>query len=147
MSTLEQTLRPMCVEGAELIRKPLPVYPHCMMVWSEQEGMEMVQRMGSGRAVLLQGHGATMAGNSLEQVVMGMFNLEEQAKMNYLAYCAEGPGHKSIPEPLLEEWFTRPPQEELPHFKSLMQEIGGNPPRNGPWLYYRERAIAALKGM
>ena len=32
LSTLDVTLRPMCQEGAELVRRPLPVYPHSRTV-------------------------------------------------------------------------------------------------------------------
>ena len=69
MSVLQSTLVPMCQEGIQLVRKPLPVYPHVKTVQSDEEGMEVAETMGSSRAIILQGHGATTAGKSLEQSV------------------------------------------------------------------------------
>src|SRR6266511_1562477 len=116
MGVLGATLRPMCNEGIELVRRPLPVYPHNKIILSDEEGMEVVQAMGDGPVVLLFGHGATTAASSLDQAVMAMLNLEEQARMNWIAYCAAGPNHPFIPEHLIEEGRNRPQLPDLPHF-------------------------------
>src|SRR5207248_1122927 len=76
MSVLQSTLVPMCQEGIQLVRKPLPVYPHVKTVWSEEEGMEVAKTLGSNRAILLYGHGATTCGASLEEAVTSMLLLE-----------------------------------------------------------------------
>ena len=144
MSVLEETLVPMCQEGAELVRRPLPVYPHSKTVWSEEEGMELVQVMGSAKACIMRGHGATMTGRSVEDSVLSMLALEEQARMNYWAVAAMGSDHKRVPEEYLVELETRAPQHEYPHFKELMRRIGGNPPRNGVWNSYKARVTAGM---
>jgi ribulose-5-phosphate 4-epimerase/fuculose-1-phosphate aldolase len=137
MSVLQKTLVPMCQEGSQFVRTPLPVHPRARTVWSNEDGMELAEGLGDGRAILMIGHGATMTGDSLEQSVLGMVQLEEQARMNYLAYCAEGPNHGQVADELLQEGIDRPRQDEYPHFTGLMRQIGGNPKRDGPWNYYR----------
>ena len=139
MTVLEETLVPMCQEGIELVREPLPIYPHTKTVWSEAEGMELVQVMGDNKAALMRGHGATMTGATLEDSVTSMLRLEEQARMNYWGLLAKGSDHPRIPDELVDEVFNRPAQSEWPHFKELMNRIGGNPPRNGVWNSYRKK--------
>ena len=139
MTVLEETLVPMCQEGNELVSTPLPVYPHTKTVWSEEEGMELVETLGDRKAVLMRGHGATVTGRSTSDAVLSMLQLEEQARMNYWAVVAQGSDHKRIPEAYLEEIQNRPRQDEYPHFAELMRRIGGNPPRNGVWNSYRKK--------
>jgi ribulose-5-phosphate 4-epimerase/fuculose-1-phosphate aldolase len=135
MSVLQATLVPMCQEGIQLVRKPLPVYPHVKTVTSEEEGMDVAQRLGAGRAIILQGHGASTVGKSLEESVTTMLQLEEQAKMNWFAYCAAGPDHPRIPDELIDEMTNRTPVEELPHFKAAMNEETRRL-EGGVWAYY-----------
>ena len=47
MSVLQATLVPMCQEGIQLVRRPLPVYPHVKTVWSDEEGMEVASLLGT----------------------------------------------------------------------------------------------------
>ena len=72
------------------MRHTLPIYPHVKTIQSDAEGMEVANLLGDSRAMLLLGHGAVTTGKSLSEAVMGMAQLEEQARMNYLAYCAQG---------------------------------------------------------
>jgi L-fuculose-phosphate aldolase len=135
MSMLTGTLHPMCQEGAQLVHKPLPVYPHMKTVQSDEEGMEVAGLLGEGRAMLLRGHGAVTVGRALSESVLGMAQLEEQARMNYLAYCAEGKGYSYAADDLLTEMTDRTPLYEQPHFKDVLQ--GRPPQRDGIWAYHR----------
>ena len=119
MSLLRVRIRPMCNEGAQLVRNPLPVYPDWKTVWTEEEGAEVARTLGDAKAIIFHGHGATTVGRSLEQAVMGMWGLEEQAKMNWHAYCAVGSDYPSISDDLMDEKFNRSDISELPHFKGV----------------------------
>ena len=134
MSVLQATLVPMCQEGIQLVRKPLPVYPHVKTVISDEDGKEVAQLLGNNRAIILQGHGATTVGQTLEQSVMAMLQLEEQAKMNWYGYCAAGPDHPRIPDALIDEMTNRVPFEQLPHFQDVMGHA--NRLEGGVWDYY-----------
>ena len=83
LTTLGQPIKPMCQEGIQLVRKPLPVYPHVKTIQTDAEGMEVAALIKGSKAMLLQGHSATTTGNDLEEAVMNMLQLEEQARMNY----------------------------------------------------------------
>jgi ribulose-5-phosphate 4-epimerase/fuculose-1-phosphate aldolase len=135
MSMLTGTLHPMCQEGAQLVRKPLPIYPHMKTVQSDEEGMEVAGLLGQGRAMLLRGHGAVTVGHSLSESVLGMAQLEEQARMNYLAYCAEGKGYSYAADDQLTEMTDRTPLYEHPHFRDVLK--GRAPQRDGIWAYHR----------
>ena len=74
MSTLGRTLKPMCQEGIDIVARPLPMYPHAKTVVTDEEGEEVGRLIGDSRAVLLQGHGATTTGASLEEAVMTMLS-------------------------------------------------------------------------
>ncbi len=135
MSVLQKSLVPMCLEGLQLVRQPLPVYPHNNIILTDEEGTEVATTLGDNKIVLLLGHGAATTGAALSESVINMFQLEEQAKMNWYAYCAAGPDHPRIPEEMIAEGDGRIQVHELPHLKEL---FGGNPApqNNGVWLHY-----------
>ena len=143
MSVLEQPLMPICQEGIQMVREPLPVYPHVKTVWSDDEGTEVARLMGSAPAIILQGHGATTAGARLSETVLGMARLEEIARLNYLAYCAAGPNHPRIADALIEEMTDRPNVYTLSHFADEVRE-SGRPRTDGVWDYYAEVVSAQL---
>src|SRR5262245_18903770 len=90
MSVITGSLKPMRQEGTQLVRDPLPIYPHVKTIQTDAEGMEVATLLGKSPAMLLRGHGAVTTGSKLSEAVMGMAQLEEQAQLNYLAYCAQG---------------------------------------------------------
>jgi ribulose-5-phosphate 4-epimerase/fuculose-1-phosphate aldolase len=138
MSVLTGSLKPMRQEGAELVRHTLPIYPHVKTIQSDTEGMELANLLGDSRAILLRGHGAVTTGKNLSEAVMGMARLEEQAQMNYLAYCAQGKDYTYLGDDLLDEMVNRPPLYEQPHFKDV---LSGRPPqRDGIWNYQKRAA-------
>lgn len=138
MGILGATLTPMCNEGIELVRKPLPMWPHNKIILSDEEGQEVTDAMGDGNAVLLFGHGATTAAQSVDQAVMNMWLLEEQARMNWIAYCAAGPNHPFIPEHLIEEGKNRPQLPDLAHFADSFGSGKQRANVNGNWMYYSD---------
>ena len=142
MGVLQRDLVPMCLEGIDLVRKPLPVYPHVRIIHTQEEGTEVARHLGAEKVVLLYGHGAVTAGASLEDSVMSMARLEEQARMNYYAFSAMGPDHPRISEALINEITDRPPIWELDHFK---EALGGElPEMAGGWNYHVTEAARGL---
>lgn len=138
MSVLTGSLKPMRQEGAQIVRDPLPIYPHVKTIQSDAEGMEVAKLLGDRRAMLLRGHGAVTTGSSLSEAVMGMAQLEEQARLNYLAYCAEGKDYTYLPNELVDEMENRTPLYEQPHFKDVLK--GRAPQRDGTWNYQKRAA-------
>jgi len=138
MSILTGALKPMCQEGAQLVRRRLPIYPHVKTIQSDAEGMEVASLLGDSSAILLLGHGAVTTGKSLSEAVMDMAHLEEQARLNYLAYCAEGKDYSSLTGDLVDEMSNRPPLYEHPHFKDVLK--GRAPKRDGTWNYQKRAA-------
>ncbi|MPZ15470.1 MAG: hypothetical protein GEU73_13790, partial [Chloroflexi bacterium] len=142
MSVLQVTLVPMCQEGIQIVRKPLPVYPHVKTVLSAEEGQEVASLLGDNRAIILRGHGASTAGRNLSEAVMTMLQLEEQARMNWYAYCAAGPDHPRISDELIDEMTNRTPLGELPHFKEVLE--GAASLEGGVWDYYSDKVARDL---
>jgi ribulose-5-phosphate 4-epimerase/fuculose-1-phosphate aldolase len=136
MSILQARLMPMCQEGAQLISNEIPVYPHVKTIQTDEEGIEVATLINGGPVLLLEGHGATTTGSSLEESVMNMLWLEEQARMNWYAYCAAGPDHRSIPAENVAEMSGRTPLAELPHFVEPMKDH--TPSVGGVWTYYSQ---------
>ena len=138
MSVLTGSLKPMRQEGAQLLRHPLPIYPHVKTIQSDAEGMEVANLLGESQAMLLRGHGAVTTGKSLSEAVMSMAHLEEQAQMNYLAYCAQGKDYTYLQTGVLDEMLNRTPLSEQPHFKDVLK--GREPQRDGTWNYQKRAA-------
>jgi L-fuculose-phosphate aldolase len=103
MSLLGVRLRPMCNEGRGIVKDPLPVFEHSRLILNEEDGMGVVNVLGKGNAALLRGHGAVCVGRNMEAAVMTVFNLEEQAKMNWYAYCAKGDDYQGIHDNEIED--------------------------------------------
>lgn len=143
MSVLGKTLRPMSNSGAQLVRKPVPVYPHSKLILTDKDGSGVASMLGESRAILLKGHGAATTGTSLQESVTAMLHLEEQAMLNTYAYNLAGPDHPFMSEEMLNEARSQPRYEELPHFKDSY-----DPARkltNGFWAYYTEKAAKELE--
>ena len=120
MSVLNATMTPSGNSGNELVRRPIPVYPHMKTIQSEEDGMGVAKTLGAGRTVLLRGHGAvTTSTRSVAQAVMAMAQLE-QGEWNYYAFTAEGPDHTHLSDDYLNEVTNHTPIWELPHFKAVL---------------------------
>ena len=138
MSVLTGSLKPMRQEGAQMLRQPLPIYPHVKTIQSDAEGMEVASLLGDSEAILLRGHGAVTTGTKISDAVMGMAHLEEQAQMNYLAYCAQGKDYTFLQGDVLDEMLNRTPLSEHAHFKDVLK--GRQPNRDGTWNYQKRSA-------
>jgi len=139
MSVLQVDLGPMCIEGMQLFSKPLPVFPSPRLIIREEDGVEVAKLMGDADAILLQGHGAATAGADLEDAVMNMLYLEEQARMNWYAYCAAGPKHATITaEQSAEFGANMRAMRDQPHLKPEVAPTPRKP--SGVWKHY-ERLI------
>ncbi|HTE86329.1 MAG TPA: class II aldolase/adducin family protein [Dehalococcoidia bacterium] len=144
LSVLGKDFRPMCAEGSRLVIDPIPVYPRQKIITTDEEGTEVARLLGHGSVELLFGHGAVTAGDSMERSVSSMIQLEHQAHMNYLAYCAAGRGHPSVPRELvLEGAASAGSQFDLPHFKQSIEKAGA-PLYGGVWQAWYEDAAAQL---
>jgi ribulose-5-phosphate 4-epimerase/fuculose-1-phosphate aldolase len=140
LTVIGAPIRPMCQEGIGQVRQPLPVYPHVAPVLSDAEGMEVARLLGDGTAVLLEGHGATTVGANLEQAVMNMINLEEQARMTWYAYSAAGPNHRYIPDANVAEVSNVATANQLPHLKDVMSQRPAGRRVGGVYAHYSELA-------
>ena len=145
MGILQTQLRPMCLEGMQLVNKPLPVFASPRLIVTEKDGIEVAQTLGDGRAILLQGHGAATVGSNLEDSFMTMFQLEEQARMNWYAYCAAGPDHGyTPPEKVAEHSANSRLISEQPHLKPE-QPRAGRREAGGVWAYYTHLALMQME--
>jgi len=145
MTVLGASIHPMCQEGIQQVSRPLPVYPHVAPVLSDEEGMEVARLLGDSSAVLLEGHGATTVGATLEQAVMNMINLEEQARMNWYAWCAAGPNHRFIPDTNVAEVSNVSRAAELPHLRDVMSRRGDGQRPGGVYAHYSDLADRRLR--
>lgn len=136
MSVLGQGLVPMCKEGFQLVADEIPVYPHMKIVNSDEEGTALAAVLGDSPVAVMTGHGAVTAGSSLEEALINMMLLEEQAKMNWYACCALGPNHPRIADELIDEARNAPGFWDLPHFRAT--HTSGKPRRDGLWKHYMD---------
>ena len=142
MTTFEKELRPMAQEGAALVSKPIPLMQQMKIISTHEEGEEVARLLGDGDIVLLRGHGAvTVSTRSVQQCVMNMAHLEHQARLNYLAMCAGGINHPSIPL----ELALQPSLGDPPHIAARVANIeGARQAGEGIWGYFRELVTADM---
>ena len=135
LSVLELPIRPMRIEGMQLLAKPLPVFPSPRLIIREEDGAELAATIGDSPAVLLRGHGVATTGQSMEEALMAMLQIEEQAMVNYYATCAVGPDHGFISPELMKEFGENMrrmrEQEHLQPWEEWTPQQPG-----GVWQYY-----------
>lgn len=124
MSILGTGIFPMCQgQGIEILKQDVPTLRKYKIIQSEEEGMQVAETLGNNKAILLLGHGVVTVGRAPDDVVISTLGLEEQAKMNWYAYCAAGPNYPKIPEDLVQENFYRGiSYDDLPHFRGAGAE-------------------------
>lgn len=103
LSALGRTVKPMRLEGSQLLAEPLPVYPHAKVVVEREDAEEVVVALGARPAVLMQGHGVLAVGRGAGHVATMVLNLEEQAHMNWLALAVGGEREIDAAQPLFQE--------------------------------------------
>jgi len=143
MSVLGKTIKPMSNSGGQLVRTPIPTYPHSKLILTDKDGSEVAETLGMGKAVLLKGHGAATAGVSLQESVTSMLHLEEQAMMNTYAAGIVGLEHPFMSDEILDEARNQPKYEELDHFKDSYDPSVRVP--NGFWTYYTDKMAREIK--
>jgi ribulose-5-phosphate 4-epimerase/fuculose-1-phosphate aldolase len=139
MSVLQEQLGPMCIEGMQLFNEPLPMFPSPRLIIREEDGVEVTKLLGKREAILLQGHGAATVGADMEDSITNMLHLEEQARMNYLAFCAAGKDHPVItPEQRAEFGQNARRLGEQEHLKPEVKPTARKP--SGVWVHYSKLA-------
>lgn len=62
-----------------------PIFPSPRLIYTLQDGAELVQTLGNRKAVLMQGHGITTVGEGIEQTTANAIYLERTAYMQWVA--------------------------------------------------------------
>src|SRR5438477_12470971 len=77
--------------GMALALEGLSIFPRSVTIVNDELGSEFAETMGEKSACLLLGHGITTAGKSVEESTQISLNLQELARMNYMAYAIGKP--------------------------------------------------------
>jgi len=150
MSVLGKRIRPMRNEGGRLVQKKIPTYPHSKLILTDEDGSGVAETLRShGKVALLKGHGAVTTGANLEESVINMVQLEEQAHLNAWAVSMVGADHPFTSDELLGEAAAQPPFWQVPHFGMTAPPARG--PRgtgdfrgHGLWAYYVDKVSKGL---
>jgi ribulose-5-phosphate 4-epimerase/fuculose-1-phosphate aldolase len=62
-----------------------PLFPSARLIYTVKDGVELSRSLGDRMAVLMQGHGITTVGESVEQAVSNAIYLERTAYMQWVA--------------------------------------------------------------
>jgi ribulose-5-phosphate 4-epimerase/fuculose-1-phosphate aldolase len=142
MTVLGQNIKPMAQEGAPLVTRSFPMLRQTKTIQTDEEGQQVAKLLGDGEVLLLLGHGAvTVSTRSVEGSVMTMAHLEHQARLNYLAICAAGFDHPSIPLELANAVGTGPTP---PHIAARQAQFGGERGGGGLWAYFEEVVSSSM---
>ena len=139
MSVLQEQLGPMCIEGMPLFANTIPMFPSPRLIIHEKDGVEVARLMADHAAIMLQGHGAATVGGDMEDAMVNMLHLEEQARMNYLAFCAAGRDHPVLSPEQRAAFVAN--MRSMPDADHLKPEIAPTPRKpSGIWHHYAARA-------
>jgi L-fuculose-phosphate aldolase len=139
MSVLQEQLGPMCIEGQQLFNQPLPMFPSPRLIIREEDGVEVAKLLGDREAILLKGHGAATVGADMEDAVTNMLYLEEQARMNHLAFSVAGRDHPVLSREERAEFAQN--MRLLGEQAHLKPEVAPTPRKpSGIWVHYARQA-------
>jgi ribulose-5-phosphate 4-epimerase/fuculose-1-phosphate aldolase len=83
---LERPILPMQGVMAQVVRQgAIPIYHSARKVTTSEQGAEVARILGDKAIVHLQNHGVTIAGTTVEEVVINAIWLEHQAKLTWWA--------------------------------------------------------------
>jgi ribulose-5-phosphate 4-epimerase/fuculose-1-phosphate aldolase len=68
-----------------------PILPSPRLIYTVQDGAEVVQTLGDRKALLLQGHGIVTVGEGVEEATSNAVYLERTAYMQWVASCLGAP--------------------------------------------------------
>lgn len=98
-------LRPIYNQAAAFAPET-PIFPSPRLIYTVQDGKEICQTLGDHTAMLLQGHGIIVVGDSLEYATVHAIYLERTAYMQWVA--------SSVGKPVIM------PQKEIDYMKENM---------------------------
>lgn len=105
VSSVGLEMRPVHSAGAVQL-DPIPVYEDYdpeggMLITTDAEGDDLADVLGEGRALMLRGHGAVVAGETITEAVLASLRLEYNARLLYHQACIGEPWY--LPGERLED--------------------------------------------
>ena len=102
-----------------------PIFPSPRLIYTVQDGKEICQTLGNRMAMLLQGHGIVVVGDSLEYAAVHAVYLERTA---YIQWVASSVGKPAIMPPkdidYMKENMVYRSYDAFAYFKSLLPKGG-----------------------
>jgi ribulose-5-phosphate 4-epimerase/fuculose-1-phosphate aldolase len=124
-----------------IVEEGLPIFERSITLHTLEETQPMMQVMGDHDVCLLSRHGVVVAGDSVEDAVHRLIELEHVARNNYLAALTGDVGE--IPAEDKAEWRRRALHTAERHAAGLPDELhpggsddDGRTGRDSPWTYY-----------
>jgi ribulose-5-phosphate 4-epimerase/fuculose-1-phosphate aldolase len=132
LSMAGMTVHPANIQAANLGPEPIALYPRMLFIDKPDLGEEVADLLGPNRAVILKGHGAVIAGHSIEEAIYGARILETSAMSQWMARCV-GP-------------LASPTEEE----KGILRDFHERVERKGhgsfrEWTYYESKLTKRSK--
>ena len=126
LSMTETPLYIASFEAIEVGTQPIAIYKKILFVDKPEIGEEIADLLGPNKAVMLKGHGALVAGKSIEETTIMAVKYELACKLQLLAMSAG----KLVP-------FTEQEKQPLLEFLKKTEERGGTTTSYGRgWTYY-----------
>ncbi|HKA49693.1 MAG TPA: class II aldolase/adducin family protein [Candidatus Dormibacteraeota bacterium] len=122
LSQLGLTVRPLHNSGA--VAGDVPVFERAGLIRSRALGDAAARALGSGRALLLRGHGANIAGSDVRRAIVVACFLEEAARLQLDALAAAGGDESRL------RYFDA---EEAARAREEIESTG---PIDRAWAYY-----------
>ena len=70
---------------ASIFNGGIPVHPDSRLIMNEERGRAMAETLGDCRAMLLRAHGIVVTGPDIEEMTMGVYFMEDNAKRTAIA--------------------------------------------------------------
>jgi len=129
LSMTETTIVPASFESIKVAYEPIALYKKVSFLDNLDVTEDIAGLLGPNRAVILKGHGAIVAGKSIEEATVSAIDLERAAKAQFMASCVG----TLVP-------FTEKEMEPLVKFlRNIEAQTGTTNPFGRAWEYYKSR--------
>lgn len=125
LSMAKIPIQPMSNEALFVADQDIPIYDDPQLIDTNSKGDALARALGNRSALSIKGHGAVVAGKTVEETVILSIHMEQAAKLQMMAKCAGTP--------------LRYPLGQIRSWRNTLKAYTGGGPTEREWNYYKAR--------
>ena len=131
LSMTKIPIQPMSNEVLLLSDEDIPIYDDPQLIDTIPKGNDLSRALGDRSCLSIQGHGAVVVGETIEETIILAIHMEQAAKLQILASAAAKPLRYSLGQ--IKSW------------RNTAKAYTGGKPAEREWEYYKAKVSRSVK--